>query len=645
MDVALKQCMQKGFEYLQKAQQPNGSFISYSSQSQRPFRTTHEYHTTFVPSLILSALGNIPTAQPIRDKLAAWLLTQKNDDWAYNYWATDAPERTTKPYPDDLDDTFCALAALYKYDPSLIDGHALGKIVRLLLAAEKKVGGPYYTWLVSAQSAPIWRDVDLAVNSNIAYFLRLAAHPLRNLDTEIEAAIVSGDIISPYYPSAYPILYYMARGYSGQQKGLLAKQLYKRRKSGIWSTPLHTALAISSLASLDVQVDAKKVIQYLISSQQADGSWAAEAFCIDPARNGQRHYNGSPTLTTAFVLEALYSISSDDLHTSAHTPTYATDAGIELFNTIITTAKADCSSLDTTLQTQLISELERMAKGNHNKEIVLLPYFFAQALPSSKVSKSTLIRLGLANLYGWTAYSIYDDFLDGSGDARLLSAANVSLRQSLTHFKKAVPHSVSYTRTVTDIFNTIDGANAWEVMHCRFNVHHQKVDIGPLPKYGSLKRLAERSLGHALAPLGVLASIGMTMEHPGAKMLLSSLKHYLIARQLYDDLVDWEVDIRVGQCSYVVMELLSGIDVSEGTYSLDTLVEHMQQEYIEHCLSKIGSVMQQHLRLAKRELRQSKLFTEQNSVTQLLEDLMISISNKLTDHQSAQAFLRAYTGD
>src|SRR5262249_4588918 len=149
--------------------------------------------TTFLPALILGAIGHLTDeqSQRVSGKLTTWLLDQKSPGWSFNYWATAAPERQRLPYPDDLDDTFCALIALYRHDSSLIDQAVLANVVNLLIAAETQVGGPYRPWLVKADTPKIWHDVDLAVNANIAGFLRLVAEPLPNLTQLLEQAIIS----------------------------------------------------------------------------------------------------------------------------------------------------------------------------------------------------------------------------------------------------------------------------------------------------------------------------------------------------------------------------------------------------------------------------------------------------------------------
>src|SRR6185369_1108944 len=182
---------------------PDGNFYSFSSPTISPFQTALTYQTTFTPALMLSALSAVDgaSAQNVRHKLAEWLLAQRSPVWSFNYWAVGAPERRRLPYPDDLDDTFCVLIALHQHDPSIIDQACLANAVKLLIATESQVGGPYRTWLVAKNAPQVWRDVDLAVNANVAGFLRLVAEPLPSITKLMEAAIITDSFESPYYPS------------------------------------------------------------------------------------------------------------------------------------------------------------------------------------------------------------------------------------------------------------------------------------------------------------------------------------------------------------------------------------------------------------------------------------------------------------
>ena len=190
-----------------------------------------------------------------------------------------------------------------EYDSKLIDGTAMAKIVNLLTAMEKKEGGPYKTWLVSESANKAWKDVDLAVNSNIGYFLSLEEIELENIDELINLAIEKEQLNSQYYPSIYPVVYFISRWFKSEK---LIKIILAKKKKDNWENPLNTALVISSLLNLGVEPKIlEPSINYLIKNQKKDVSWKTNAFCIDPAINKKTYYAGSPALTTAFRVEAL----------------------------------------------------------------------------------------------------------------------------------------------------------------------------------------------------------------------------------------------------------------------------------------------------------------------------------------------------
>jgi hypothetical protein len=234
----IQNSLNRGLAYLVAVQRPDGGFDSFSSPSASRFEQAFTYQTTFVPSLILAALNGLQT--PVRQRLADYLRDQRSPLGSYNYWAKDSPQRRLQPYPDDLDDTCCALIGLV-LNGTALEPADLAAFVKLLVNAEVRPGGPYRTWLVPTDSAAVWRDIDLAVNANVAYLLSLVSQPLPNLTAFIEAAVRKEQLRSPYYASAYPLIYYLSRAYQGPLTGklLAATDRLPRRTA---RTPLEVAL-------------------------------------------------------------------------------------------------------------------------------------------------------------------------------------------------------------------------------------------------------------------------------------------------------------------------------------------------------------------------------------------------------------------
>ncbi len=418
-----------GLAYIRSQLLPSGGgVLSYSSAKKQDFSVAKPYRTTFFPSLILLALADdtSPAAVSIKKKLAVFLLGQKSAQWSFNYWDRTSAEHKKLPYPDDLDDTFCAFAALWHYDAKLFTGEVTAAMAQLLIANEIAAGGPYRTWLVGDGSAPKWRDVDLAVNANVGYFLSLQGVELKNVVELLDAAIGNNKLVSPYYPDAYPLLYFIARWYRGGLQKQLVGLLLREQAEGVWSSPLHTALSVSALLHLGYPANKLRLAQeYLLGSQQSNGSWPVATFCIDPTQQGKTYYAGSAALTTAFCLEAL------DLYRQ-HAKPLLEKSGKASDNHHYAVVKktaaktiANLGHADLARYTTLV--LRRIITRDADKQIILLPWFIAKAtkLPADE---KILQQLATASLWGWMAYTTYDDFLDGEGDKqklhRILKAAH-----------------------------------------------------------------------------------------------------------------------------------------------------------------------------------------------------------------------------
>lgn len=626
----------RGLVFLSSTQLPDGGFVTQRSQTRRPFRAKQTLDCTFTPALMLNALADIGDAKPLRQSLATWLLAQKNEQWSFNYWSRSAAVRATRPYPDDLDDTFCALSGLYRHDPRLFDGASLAHIVRLLLAAESAVGGPYRTWLVPPKVAAVWRDVDVAVNAQIAYFMQLAAKPLPNVTRFLEQSITTGRLASPYYVSFWMLAYYLARVCDGQAGQQLVHMLRARQRAGRWATPLQAALAMSSLCRLGDSKGLEAAAQQLLDTQQPDGSWPAEPVWIDEIRGHTTFYAGSPALTTAFALEALELCAR-------HKPARLPIRRPEKSHSIELQVGRQFRHLRQPLRAQCQNMLKRMQFSSGNRDVLLLPQLFAVSLASpQKLNPYLLECLSAANACGWMAYTIYDDFLDDEGDAALLSVANVALRQSLAHFRRALPRHPAFQFLVDDAFDRIDAANAWEVANCRFVLQGETLQVGALPRYSSLGHLAERSIGHGLTPLAVLALAGIDLASPAARLVQKGLIHYLAVRQLNDDLHDWQDDMRRGHITYVVARLLRELKQPPGPHQLASLHKKMEQQFWHHTLPVLCRQAKRHIRLGQRAFAASKLLKPDHIFAELLQKLDATMDRTLREHQKAEQFLAAY---
>ena len=191
-------------EFIKNQQNPDGSF--HSTTFNLKDKTQKSTLTPFTTSLILCCLKDFkdyPIVKIIVAKGIDFLMGEKSENWSWNYWPRNSREMREHPCPDDLDDTFCALTAITIHKPELITPKAFVKITESLMQTEDQVGGPYNTWLIDFKKNKVWKDIDIVVNMNISYFLKLHGVHLPKLDRFIKKTIKNSVInkksLSKYY--------------------------------------------------------------------------------------------------------------------------------------------------------------------------------------------------------------------------------------------------------------------------------------------------------------------------------------------------------------------------------------------------------------------------------------------------------------
>lgn len=633
-----------GISFLAKSQQKNGGFLSFSSREPSDFIKAEACHSTFHSSLILSSLSALEQSAKVKKieaSLASFLLSQKSDNWTFNYWQRNSKESKTLPYPDDLDDTFCALIALKLYNPEYINSTALARIVKTLTLLEQNPGGPYQTWFVVKNADKVWQDIDLAVNSNIACFLSLCGISLPNLELLMEQAIEKRAYKSQYYPSPYPIIYFITRAYRGSKaekiKTFLLKESGKLDGKEKLLGPLFAALLANALFRLEVPAEAlSQLIKYLLANQEKDGSWPASAFCLDPAIKGQACYSGSPSLTTAFCLEAL-ARHLEALNNKKELP--ITQAGYlpkearAISKAVESRAARRFSSLDKDLKSQCLEVSRAIIKKDKDGQIKLMPYFFRASLrlPRNTIPDELVISLGLANLYGWIAYTIYDDFLDEEGAPKLLPVANICFKELIRLYENIFYNNKKWNKFFHNIIDSIESANAWEISHCRTG---QKKLI--LPDYGNLSRLAERSIGHALGPAAILAYLKYGVSSKEVRNLRRFFNHFLIARQLHDDAHDWEIDLKKGHINSVGAMILKYYK----KLNFQDNFPELQKIFWQKTVGEVMETAVKHARLAEKSLKEIPIINSDLLEEKLIKPLSIAAKNTLREQKETVDFLR-----
>lgn len=666
--IDTNKAIKKGIEFLAKEQQGDGSFLCLVSTKLDDYSNAKKVPAIVPTNIVLSSLIHISetaAAKKIKQKAADFLLTQKSYYWSFNYWFRNSKEYREKPYPDDLDDTFCALAALYEYNPDLLDGEVMAKIIIMLTSAEKEEGGPYNMWLVPPEGRKVWNNTDLVVNSNIAFFLSFQDITLPKVIAFIEKSIKDNGYEFPYN-GIYPAIYFISRFYYGDKIEKMAHLLLKKQESdGKWENSLRTALAVSALINFSGAKHLKQIekgVQYLIKSQGKNGGWQPYSFYVALKTKDKTFYDGSPVITAALCLEAINKYQeigksvNQEIKKSVNQEIKQQN---KIYNQVIKMAKQRFSMLDSGLEEQAIKMLKKTLKNDKDRQIVLLPYFFLKSLKAEKqkallaIDHGLPVILGLANLCGWMAYTIYDDFLDEEGDPKLLPIANVCLRELSVIFNEVLPKETGFADFSKKILDKIDSANAWEVSNCRLDSNKLKVESCPpmraskLPNYGDYSKLAERSLGHALGPVAILFALGFKENSTEIKNLMKFLKHYLIARQLNDDTHDWEEDLKKGHINAVgarIMETrnqaFSYAQAGENEKTDETL--ELQQILWYNVVVGICDEILRHIEFARKTLREIATLENCTPLEKFFAPIEKSAKKALEERKESIKFLKAY---
>ncbi|HRZ95535.1 MAG TPA: terpene cyclase/mutase family protein [Candidatus Moranbacteria bacterium] len=645
-DKAIK----SGIGCLAKNQREDGSFPGFVTDS-KSFDRAKKNQSVFPTCLILSSLDSLPESKElerIKSKAAKFLLGQKSDFWSWNYWKRNSSDSKATPYPDDLDDTCCAMAALIKNSPKAIPVKAIANVVNLLAYCESKEGGPYYTWITPPDADKGWKDIDLAVNSNIAFFLSLQEVTLPSLVSLAEKAIISGKYDSPYYHSPYAVIYFISRWYKGRKKNKIISYLLKKKlKNHSWGNPLETALAVSALINLDCK---KEIVEESIASilkNRVNGKWVAYPFVVEKIKGKQKYYSGSAELTTAFCLEAI-SKFSDEAKSIVNGKEKAADKEAErIYTETISITERRFFRFDSETVETFSDIKEKISKGSGASRITLLPYYFYKSLRAAKsIDEKVIVDLCAAGFYGLAAYTIYDDFLDGEGDPKFLSAANVCLRELTSIYDDIFSKDKKFQELFRNTMDRIDAANAWETSKCRTRVSGSRLMIPErLPDYGNMERLADRSIGYALGPAAVLYIHTEKIEFPEMKNLMAFFENYIIARQLNDDAHDWEADLKNGQLSPAVVSVLkkySGRHKNKKESDLKKETKELQKIFWHEVIQEVCGKSIFHVKKAGRHLRKIASVKDKTAFEAMLASVEKSAEEALTEQKEMLEFLEEY---
>lgn len=536
MDTVIKKAINKGLIFLIKEQKKNEYF---------------SFETIFPSILILDCLNEIKIdrSKPIKEKLYQQILEQKSNHWSFNYWRRDSKKYNIEPYPDDLDDTFLALSALFNFDKSCINGESLAKIINLLVLSEAKEGGPYRTWILPKEKSKNWDDVDVAVNSNVGYFLKLNDIKLKNLKHLIEKRIIEDKLTSPFYKGEIPVIYFISRFYKGKLKDRLKQKLVKAINH---DSCLDLALIISSLIRLGYRNEIKREwLNILTKNQRNDGAWEGEDFYFYIDKTKGTDYIGSKSISTAFILEALSLIDKKEENKN--------DDFLSIIDgfkkDVISEAEKVFSKYPVELKDSIDEYIKNFAKNDSSKVAIATPLIVLYSLDEKlrkKISNKITYKLGLINLLGWCAYTIFDNIIDKDCSQDALPLANIFYSELETALNTLpIDNKTGFFEFKNRKIKDINIGNWWEQKHLTLD-NKRLFEVNEF----NYEYLANKSIGHAISSVAILCYLGYSVKSKEVIKLMEFFKYFIIARQMNDDAHDYYEDLEKGQINSAGFELI-----------------------------------------------------------------------------------------
>ncbi len=303
--------IKSGISFLSENQLSSGEFATTIAPTP-DMKDSIYVKSPFFTSLILYSLSHLNKSADLNDitRRASNFLLQERDDTGF--WRFFGKE---SGIPPDLDDTCCALSALYIYGVEL-DFKTISN--SLLKYRDKE--GIFYTWVLDWYSANSKNEhyvnyTDWVVNANILFFYSLLKKPLPEIINYLcrvvkEKVFTNG---SRYYNSPFSFLYCVTRIYAYNNakdlqstKPIIEKYLLDTQNDrGGWGNSLEDAMSTVGLINLGVKRKRlEKAIDNLLSLQDGDGGWpiAPFSYYIYPK---EKEFYGSRELNTAVASEAL----------------------------------------------------------------------------------------------------------------------------------------------------------------------------------------------------------------------------------------------------------------------------------------------------------------------------------------------------
>lgn len=291
--------------------------------------------------------------------------------------------------------------------------------------------------------------------------------------------------------------------------------------------------------------------------------------------------------------------------------------------------------------------IDKTIQGNSDKQMSMMSFYVKQALgkKGENISDDIVAEMGLANIFFWTAFIIYDDFWDEDEEAqpKKLPVANIFARHYINYFTGLLPQNSGFPAFFQQLMDSLDSANFWETQACRTKVEGSIFYIPKsLPNYADYENKFKPASGHILGPVAMLLMLGYKINSPEVQNFMDYFRHYLIAMQINDDAHDWEEDMRRGHISTVVDLLLLDFGKKEGMLDLEKDLPELKKVFWFKTIKKAADIAISHTEKSRQAMKSIDVFENIKPLERII-NISENIAKKALKEQSDSVnFLEAY---
>jgi len=320
----------------------------------------------------------------------------------------------------------------------------------------------------------------------------------------------------------------------------------------------------------------------------------------------------------------------------------------QIMDLIFQKAEKRFAHLSSEFRERATNAIKKTIRGNPDKQMALMAYYMKQALGerADTISDDLVAEIGLANIFFWTAFIIYDDFWDGDeeADPELLPVANLFARHYTDFFSTLLPDDSGFRSFFHTVMDELDEANMWELRHCRVRVEASKFYVPKkLPAYGSEYDIKYKpASGHIFGPVAMLIQLGYPIDSLEVQNLIEYFRHYLIAMQLNDDAHDWEEDMGRGHISTSVDLLLRELEWRKPTIDLRKDLPELKKVFWFRAMPKYARLTISHAEKSLKALRSIGIFEDAAPLERIAEGTKVIAEQALREQEQSEEFLAAY---